>query len=145
VIVLAATNRPDVLDTALLRPGRFDRMVVIDRPDWRDRVKILEVHTRDMPLAKDVDLEQIAKGTPGMVGADLQSLANEAALIAARKNADTVTMDHFEQAKDRQLMGVERKLVMSEEEKWTPWSPGACRTATPSTRSRLFRVARRSG
>ncbi len=119
VIVLAATNRPDVLDTALLRPGRFDRMVVIDRPDWRDRVKILEVHTRGMPLAKDVDLEQIAKGTPGMVGADLQSLANEAALIAARKNADTVTMDHFEQAKDRQLMGVERKLVMSEEEKWT--------------------------
>ncbi len=119
VIVLAATNRPDVLDTALLRPGRFDRMVVIDRPDWRDRVKILEVHTRNMPLADDVDLELIAKGTPGMVGADLQSLANEAALIAARDNAEKVTMTHFEMAEDRQLMGMERKLVMSEEERWT--------------------------
>jgi cell division protease FtsH len=119
VIVLAATNRPDVLDTALLRPGRFDRMVVIDRPDWRDRVKILEVHTRNMPLAEDVDLELISKGTPGMVGADLQSLANEAALIAAREDTEKVKMVHFEQAKDRQLMGMERKLVMSEEERWT--------------------------
>ncbi len=94
-------------------------MVVIDRPDWRDRVKILEVHTRNMPLADDVDLELIAKGTPGMVGADLQSLANEAALIAARDNAEKVTMTHFEKAEDRQLMGMERKLVMSEEERWT--------------------------
>jgi len=119
VIVLAATNRPDVLDTALLRPGRFDRMVVIERPDWRDRVKILQVHTRNMPLADDVDLEVIAKGTPGMVGADLQSLANEAALIAAREDAEKITMVHFEKAEDRQLMGMERKLVMSEEEKWT--------------------------
>ena len=90
VILMAATNRPDVLDSALLRPGRFDRQVVIDRPDWRDRVKILEVHTRDVPLADDVDLAIIAKGTPGMVGADLQGLVNEAALIAARDNADTV-------------------------------------------------------
>jgi len=119
VIVLAATNRPDVLDTALLRPGRFDRQVVVERPDWRDRTKILEVHTRDMPLASDVDLELIAKGTPGMVGADLQSLVNEAALIAAREDADKVDLNHFERAKDRQLMGMERKLFMSEQEKRT--------------------------
>ncbi|MGW8313127.1 MAG: ATP-dependent zinc metalloprotease FtsH [Desulfuromonadales bacterium] len=118
VIVLAATNRPDVLDTALLRPGRFDRQVVIERPDWRDRKKILEVHTKNMPLTDDVDLESIAKGTPGMVGADLQSLVNEAALIAARGDAEKVSMQHLEQAKDRQLMGMERKLFMSEDEKW---------------------------
>ena len=117
VIVLAATNRPDVLDAALLRPGRFDRQVVIERPDWRDRVKILEVHTRNMPLAADVDLELIGKGSPGMVGADLQSLVNEAALIAAREDAETVGMDHFERAKDRQLLGMERKLFMSDREK----------------------------
>ena len=117
VIVLAATNRPDVLDAALLRPGRFDRQVVIDRPDWRDRLKILQVHTRKMPLADDVDLELIAKGTPGMVGADLQSLVNEAALIAAREDAEKVAMNHLEQAKDRQLLGMERKLFLSEQEK----------------------------
>jgi cell division protease FtsH len=117
VIVMAATNRPDVLDTALLRPGRFDRQVVIERPDWRDRVKILEVHTRDTPLADDVELELIAKGTPGMVGADLQSLVNEAALIAAREDAEQVFMYHLEQAKDRQLMGMERKLYLSDQEK----------------------------
>lgn len=117
VIVMAATNRPDVLDNALLRPGRFDRTVVVERPDWRDRVKILVVHTRDMPLATDVDLELIAKGTPGMVGADLQSLVNEAALIASRDNAETVTNQHLEQAKDRQLMGMERKLFLSNDEK----------------------------
>ena len=119
VIVLAATNRPDVLDSALLRPGRFDRQVVVERPDWRDRSKILEVHTRNMPLADDVDLELIAKGTPGMVGADLQSLVNEAALIAAREDVEQVGMEHFERAKDRQLMGMERKLFMSSEEKRT--------------------------
>lgn len=117
VIVMAATNRPDVLDSALLRPGRFDRQVVIERPVWRDRAKILEVHTRDMPLAADVDLEQIAKGTPGMVGADLQSLVNEAALIAAREDAAQVDNRHLERAKDRQLMGIERKLFLSESEK----------------------------
>ncbi|MFO7577215.1 MAG: ATP-dependent zinc metalloprotease FtsH [Pelovirga sp.] len=117
VIVLAATNRPDVLDTALLRPGRFDRLVVISRPDWRDRVDILKVHTRQMPLADDVDLEVIAKGTPGMVGADLRSLVNEAALIAARDDVDQVGMSHFEQAKDRQMMGMERKLFMSDLER----------------------------
>lgn len=117
VIVMAATNRPDVLDSALLRPGRFDRTVVVERPDWRDRVKILEVHTRDMPLATEVDLELIAKGTPGLVGADLQSLVNEAALIAAREDAETLTNQHLEQAKDRQLMGMERKLFLSDKEK----------------------------
>ncbi|MFO7765280.1 MAG: ATP-dependent zinc metalloprotease FtsH [Pelovirga sp.] len=117
VIVLAATNRPDVLDTALLRPGRFDRLVVIGRPDWRDRVEILKVHTQKMPLADNVDLEVIAKGTPGMVGADLRSLVNEAALIAARDDDDKVTMEHLEQAKDRQLMGMERKLFMSDLER----------------------------
>jgi len=118
VVVMAATNRPDVLDAALLRQGRFDRQVVIERPDWRDRVKILEVHTRNMPLADDVNLETIAKGTPGLVGADLEGLANEAALIAAREDADTVFRSHFEQAKDRKLMGMERKLFMSDEEKY---------------------------
>ncbi len=119
VIVLAATNRPDVLDAALLRPGRFDRQVVIERPDWRDRAKILAVHTRNMPLAGDVNLEQIAKGTPGLVGADLQGIVNEAALIAAREDAAAVTMDHFERAKDRQLMGIERSVLMAESERWT--------------------------
>jgi cell division protease FtsH len=117
VIVMAATNRPDVLDSALLRPGRFDRQVVVERPDWRDRVKILEVHTRAMPLAADVNLETLAKGTPGLVGADLQSLVNEAALIAAREEAAEVANRHLEQAKDRQLMGMERKLFLSEPEK----------------------------
>ncbi|MDT8420418.1 MAG: ATP-dependent zinc metalloprotease FtsH [Desulfuromonadales bacterium] len=117
VIVMAATNRPDVLDSALLRPGRFDRQVVIERPDWRDRVKILQVHTRKIPLAEDVDLARIAKGTPGMVGADLQSLVNEAALIAAREDAEQVDNQHLDQAKDRQLMGMERKLFLSDREK----------------------------
>jgi cell division protease FtsH len=117
VIVMAATNRPDVLDSALLRPGRFDRQVVIERPDWRDRTKILQVHTRAMPLAEDVDLEVIAKGTPGMVDADLQSLVNEAALIAAREDAEKVGNLHLEQARDRQLMGIKRKLFLSDSEK----------------------------
>ena len=117
IIVMAATNRPDVLDSALLRPGRFDRQVVIERPDWRDRTAILQVHTRKMPLAEDVNLETIAKGTPGMVGADLQSLVNEAALIAAREDAEQVGNQHLEQAKDRQLMGMERKLFLTEREK----------------------------
>lgn len=117
VIVMAATNRPDVLDAALLRPGRFDRQVVIERPDWRDRVDILKVHTRNMPLAEDVVLEVIAKGTPGMVGADLRGLVNEAALIAAREDVDQVAMHHFEQAKDRQYLGMERQLVMSDQER----------------------------
>ena len=117
VIVMSATNRPDVLDTALLRPGRFDRQVVLDRPDWRAREEILKVHTRKIPLGKDVELRIIARGTPGMCGADLESLVNEAALIAAREDRDEVTMDHLERAKDKVLMGAERKLILTEEEK----------------------------
>lgn len=117
VIVMAATNRPDVLDTALLRPGRFDRQVVVDRPDWRAREEILQVHSRHVPLAEDVNLRVLARGTPGMCGADLESLVNEAALIAAREDAVEVTMQHLERAKDRILMGAERKLMLSDQEK----------------------------
>ncbi len=120
VIVVAATNRPDVLDPALLRPGRFDRQVVVDRPDMQGRKGILAVHTRKVPLAKDVDLEVIARGTPGMSGADLANLVNEAALLAARRSSQEVTMWDFENAKDKVLMGVERKsMVMSDKEKET--------------------------
>lgn len=119
-IIIAATNRPDVLDPALLRPGRFDRQVVVDRPDMQGRKGILAVHTRKVPTAKDVDLEVIARGTPGMSGADLANLVNEAALLAARRNSVEVTMWDFENAKDKVLMGVERKsMVMSEKEKET--------------------------
>ncbi|KAF0218072.1 MAG: cell division protease [Geobacteraceae bacterium] len=117
VIVLAATNRPDVLDPALLRPGRFDRHVVIERPDWRDREQILKVHTRKINLDKDVDLAVIARGTPGMTGADLESLVNEAAILAARGNAPAVNMSHLENAKDKILMGGERKMFITGEEK----------------------------
>jgi cell division protease FtsH len=117
VIVLAATNRPDVLDPALLRPGRFDRHVVIDRPDWRDREQILRVHTRKIGLDKDVDMAVIARGTPGMTGADLESLVNEAAILASREDAQAVTMDHLERAKDKLLMGGERKMFISDQEK----------------------------
>lgn len=120
VIIIAATNRPDVLDPALLRPGRFDRQVVVDRPDLNGRIGILKVHTRKVPTAKDVDLEVIAKGTPGMSGADLANLVNEAALLAARRSSSDVRMFDFENAKDKVLMGVERKsMVMSDKEKET--------------------------
>jgi len=118
VILVAATNRPDVLDPALLRPGRFDRRVVVDRPDVRGRESILKVHTKKTPLADDVDLSVIARGTPGFAGADLANLVNEAALVAARQNRKVVTMFDFELAKDKVLMGVERKsLIISEKEK----------------------------
>ncbi len=118
VIILAATNRPDVLDSALLRPGRFDRQIVVDRPDVRGREGILRVHTKKIPLAEDVDLYVIAKGTPGLAGAELANLVNEAALFAARYNQDKVTMENFETAKDKIMMGLERKsLIMSEEER----------------------------
>lgn len=117
VVVLAATNRPDVLDQALLRPGRFDRRVVIERPDWRDRESILKVHTRKTPLAPDVDLAVIAKGTPGMTGADLENLVNESAILAARENSTAVTMNHLELAKDKILMGGERKMYITEQER----------------------------
>ncbi|MCL6507747.1 MAG: ATP-dependent zinc metalloprotease FtsH, partial [Bryobacteraceae bacterium] len=118
VILMAATNRPDVLDPALLRPGRFDRRVVVGRPDVKGREEILKVHTRKTPLADDVDLSVIARSTPGFAGADLANLVNEAALLAARQNRKVVTMADFELAKDKVLMGVERKsLIISEEEK----------------------------
>ena len=118
VIVIAATNRPDVLDPALLRPGRFDRQVVVPLPDIRGREGILKVHMRKVPLNDDVEPRQIARGTPGFSGADLANLVNEAALFAAREAAKTVSMDHFERAKDKIMMGAERRsMVMSEKEK----------------------------
>jgi len=120
VILVAATNRPDVLDPALLRPGRFDRQVVVNRPDVRGRVEILKVHTKKVPIETDVKLEQIARGTPGFSGADLENLVNEAALWAARLNKKVVELVDFENAKDKVMMGAERKsLVLSEEEKRT--------------------------
>ncbi|MGB9807441.1 MAG: ATP-dependent zinc metalloprotease FtsH [Thermosulfidibacteraceae bacterium] len=118
VIILAATNRPDILDPALLRPGRFDRRIVLPNPDVKGRLEILKVHTRNKPLASDIDLSVIARGTPGFSGADLANLVNEAALIAARKGKDRIDMEDFEEAKDKVLMGVARKsMVISEEEK----------------------------
>ncbi len=118
VILIAATNRPDVLDPALLRPGRFDRRVVVDRPDINGRLGILKVHTRTIPLSEDVQLAVIARGTPGFAGADLSNLVNEAALIAARRGKKKVEMEDFEFAKDKVLMGVERKtLMLTDEEK----------------------------
>ena len=118
VIVIAATNRPDVLDPALLRPGRFDRQVVVPLPDVRGREQILKVHMRKLPLAEDVKPQIIARGTPGFSGADLANLVNEAALFAARANRRTVTMEEFERAKDKIMMGAERRsMVMDEQEK----------------------------
>ncbi len=118
VILIAATNRPDVLDPALLRPGRFDRQIVIPRPDVRGREGILRVHVKGVPLAEDVDLKVLARGTPGFSGADLENLVNEAALAAARQGKDRVDMEDFERAKDKVLMGAERRsLVLSEEER----------------------------
>lgn len=118
VILVSATNRPDVLDPALLRPGRFDRRIVVPRPDVRGREEILKVHTQKIPLAEDVDLSVLGRGTPGFSGADLANLVNEAALLAARRNQKAVVMDDFEQAKDKVLMGVERRsMIISEEEK----------------------------
>ncbi|MBK8381967.1 MAG: ATP-dependent zinc metalloprotease FtsH [Ignavibacteria bacterium] len=120
VIIIAATNRPDILDPALLRPGRFDRQVVVDRPDVKGREGILKVHTRKTPLSKDVILDILAKGTPGFSGADIANLVNEAALLAARKNSDIVTMKDFEEAKDKVMMGTARKsLIISDREKKT--------------------------
>ncbi|MBX9601288.1 MAG: ATP-dependent zinc metalloprotease FtsH [Bryobacteraceae bacterium] len=123
VILVAATNRPDVLDPALLRPGRFDRRVVVDLPDVRGREQILKVHTKKIPLGDDVELMVIARGTPRFAGADLANLVNEAALIAARQNRKVVTMYDFEMAKDKVLMGVERKsrLISEDEKKHTAY------------------------
>jgi len=118
VIVIAATNRPDVLDSALLRPGRFDRQVVVPLPDIKGREAILKVHMKKVPIADDVKPRNLARGTPGFSGADLANLVNEAALFAARKNAKIVVMDHFEEAKDKIMMGAERRsMVMDDKEK----------------------------
>jgi cell division protease FtsH len=118
VIVIAATNRPDVLDKALLRPGRFDRQVHVALPDIRGREQILKVHMRKVPLDEAVDASIIARGTPGFSGADLANLVNEAALFAARGNRRLVTTEEFEKARDKIMMGAERKsMVMSEKEK----------------------------
>ena len=120
VIIIAATNRPDVLDPALLRPGRFDRRIVVPRPDLRGRIGILNVHVRKVPLSASVDLDVIARGTPGFSGADLESLVNEAALIAARRDKDKVDMEDFEEAKDKVMMGAERRsMIISDKEKKT--------------------------
>ncbi|NLY41878.1 MAG: ATP-dependent metallopeptidase FtsH/Yme1/Tma family protein [Desulfovibrionales bacterium] len=120
VILIAATNRPDVLDPALLRPGRFDRQVVVPNPDLKGRKRILEVHTRKTPLSDGVDLDILARGTPGFSGADLENLVNEAALHAAKLSQDVVTMHDFEEAKDKVLMGKERRsMILSDEEKKT--------------------------
>ncbi|MGE4094333.1 MAG: ATP-dependent zinc metalloprotease FtsH, partial [Candidatus Binatia bacterium] len=118
VILIAATNRPDVLDPALLRPGRFDRRVVVPRPDVRGREEILRVHSRRVPLGESVDIAQLARGTSGFSGADLENLVNEAALLAARKNKDKVDMQDFELSKDKVLMGAERRsMILSQEER----------------------------
>jgi len=118
IILIAATNRPDILDTALLRPGRFDRRIVVNMPDVKGREDILRVHIKNIPLAKDVDLKVLARSTPGFSGADLANLVNEAALLAARLGVDKVAMNDLESAKDKVLMGVERKsMIISEEEK----------------------------
>jgi len=117
VIVMAATNRPDVLDPALLRPGRFDRHIVIDRPGMKERKAILEVHTKNKVVSENIDLEKMARGTPGMTGADLENMANEAALIAIRKNKDKIDMSDFEEARDIILMGSVREETISEAEK----------------------------
>lgn len=117
IIVIAATNRPDVLDPALLRPGRFDRQLVIDKPGWKERKSILEVHTRDKKLVEDIDLESIAKGTPGMTGADIENLANEAALMAVRKGKKKIDTEDFDEAKDKVIMGSVREETLSELER----------------------------
>jgi len=123
VIIIAATNRPDVLDPAILRPGRFDRRIIVPRPDIKGRVQILQVHTKKTPLSPDVDLEVIARGTPGFVGADLENLVNEAALLAARQDKEALSMADFDMAKDKVLMGGERRsMVISElERRTTAW------------------------
>ena len=117
VIVMAATNRPDVLDPALLRPGRFDRHITVDRPSYKGRLAIFQVHSKDVPLDDDVDLERLAAGTVGLTGADIRNLVNEAALWASRHDKDYVDMADFEYARDKLLMGSKREEVLSDEEK----------------------------
>ena len=118
IILIAATNRPDVLDPALLRPGRFDRQVVVPNPDIIGREKILKVHTRKVPMSSDVDIRTVARGTPGFSGADLANIVNEAALLAARRGKRMVTHTEFEDAKDKVMMGPERRsMVMTDDDK----------------------------
>ena len=117
VIVMAATNRPDVLDPALLRPGRFDRHITVDRPTIKGRIEIFKVHVRNVPLADDVDLERLAAGTVGLTGADIRNLVNEAALWATRQDKRRVSMDDFEYARDKILMGPKREEVLTGDEK----------------------------
>ena len=145
IILIAATNRPDILDPALLRPGRFDRQIVVDRPDRAGRQAILAVHTRGKPLSKGVDLDTLAAQTPGFTGADLANLVNEAALLAARHGLKTIDMTELEEGIMRVLAGPEKKSrLLSEREgrsppttRWaTPWWPTTCPTPTRSTRSR---------
>ncbi|HEU4880442.1 MAG TPA: ATP-dependent zinc metalloprotease FtsH, partial [Gemmatimonadaceae bacterium] len=135
VILIAATNRPDVLDPALLRPGRFDRQIVVDAPDLRGREGILKVHIRNKPMAEDVNITTLARGTPGMSGADLANLVNEGALLAARRNHDKVYMNDLEDAKDKVMLGAERKsMVMKEEErKLTAYHEGGHAVCTIKT------------
>jgi cell division protease FtsH len=117
VIVMAATNRPDILDPALLRPGRFDRQVTVDLPTLKDRLMILKIHSRNKPLADDVDLEKIARGTPGFSGADLENILNEAALLAARRNKNEISNQDIDDSRDKVLMGLEREnLTLTERE-----------------------------
>lgn len=116
VIVMAATNRPDILDPALLRPGRFDRRITFDPPTLKDRVEILKIHSRNKPFAQDVELKKVARGTPGFSGADLENVLNEAALIAARKKKDAIENEDIEEARDKVLLGLERdSLALIEE------------------------------
>ena len=128
--MLAATNRPDVLDSALLRPGRFDRRVTVQPPDRAGRAAILRVHTRDIPLAPDADLEAIAASTPGMVGADLANLANEAALLAARRGHDKVQMSDFTDSLEKIMLGAPRGILLSAP---TASAPPTTSPATPSS------------
>ena len=153
IILIAATNRPDVLDPALLRPGRFDRQIVVPNPDFIGREKILKVHARKVPLSPDVDLKVVARGTPGFSGADLINLVNEAALLAARRNKRIVTKAEFEDARDKIMMGAERRTLMmtDEEKRLTAYHEGGhalvsinMKGSLRSTRRRLFRAAERS-
>ncbi len=151
VIVVAATNRPDVLDPALLRPGRFDRQVILDRPDITGRVAILKVHTKGKPLDKAVDLENLARQSPGFSGADLANLVNEAAILAARRNKKVITMPEFNEAIERIVAGPERKSRVISRRREDGSSPttraatrsssGSCQSATRSTRSRSSAAA----
>jgi len=135
VIIVAATNRPDILDPALLRPGRFDRRVVLDRPDMKGREKILQVHVRGKPLGKDVDLNALARQTPGFVGADIENMVNEAAILAARRDKKVIEMDEFQESVDRVIAGPERRsrVILEEEKKVVAYHEAGHALAAAST------------